>query len=242
MDIEIYTTLGIPALAGYLLTKLCARPLHEVSDILAERVRVWRKKNLTATLQEGGEYAHRAQLELKEIPLKALLPLLEGASVEEEPVLRSLWARLLANASAASASVSLCGIAGELLRALSPSDAKVLDALLQEVETAPDSEGLSWGNYRGSPKPTAAGPSDRAFRLVSRDRLLELTGFSREGFELCFDNISRFNIIEAPQRYDLDGRPLDLDHYAFTRLGQRVMTLLNTWESNPDRSAISCER
>ena len=64
--------------------------------------------------------------------------------------------------------------------------------------------------------------------MISRTRLMEATGLSREEFEICYDSITRFNVIEAAQRHDWDGRILDRDHYAFTRLGWRVINLLVT--------------
>lgn len=226
--------LTIPAAALYILRQLSARPLEELSELLADRVRAWRFRNQIAILEEAADYAEKSRLHLNQLPLKTLLPMLEGASSEEEPLLRTLWARLIVNASASAAPVSISSIASEMLKALSPNDARVLQTLFEEVHTIPVKGGMSWGNYKGSPRAAAESPVDGPHRLVSRDRLMEVTKLDLAEFEVCFDNITRFNVIEAPQRHDLDGRELDRDYYAFTRLGWRVMSLLSAESPLPE--------
>jgi hypothetical protein len=228
--------LTITAGALYVLQKLSARPLEELSELLADRVRLWRFRNQIAILEETADYVTKYKLHLNELPLKTLLPMLEGASAEEEPLLRTLWARLIANASASAAPVSISGIATEILKALSQNDARVLQALFDEVHTALVGKGMSWGNYQGMPRAAAEPRIEGPHRLVSRARLMEVTKIDLVDFEVSFDNITRFNVIEAPQRHDLDGRELDRDYYAFTRLGWRVMSLLSTEPPSPKPS------
>lgn len=218
--------LAIPTAALYVLRQLSARPLGELSELLADRVRAWRFRNQIAILEEAATYAEKSRLRLNQLPLKTLLPMLDGASSEEEPLLRTLWARLIVNASALAAPVAISGIACEMLKSLSQNDARVLQALFDAVHTATSEKGLSWGNYRGSARIAAEPRINGPYQLVARARLMEITNLGLEEFEVCFDNVTRFNVIEAPQRHDSDGRELDRDYYAFTRLGWRVMSLL----------------
>jgi hypothetical protein len=227
MEIEAaFTALGAPVASLWVLKKLCGPTLDVAGEILADRARLWRLKNLAAILGEAGGLVAQNGLDLKQLPLKTLLPLLDGASLEEEPALRTLWARLLANASAEGTTISVTGIACEMLRSLSSADAMVLDAIYQKATAADQTDAaVQWTRERvlyHENQPEGVNP----YRLVSLAHLLLCTGLSRDDFEACFDNITRFNVIEAPQYHDLDGRPLPRDHYAFTRLGWKIMNLL----------------
>jgi Abortive infection alpha len=65
----------------------------------------------------------------KDIPLKIVLPLLEGASLEEDPRLQEKWANLLANAADPRQRDNISTIFQSVLRDLSPMDAAFLDAI-----------------------------------------------------------------------------------------------------------------
>lgn len=65
-----------------------------------EKVRLYRFRNQVRMLGKAQSMMKEAGLDPHEVPLRVLLPLLEGASIEEEESLVDRWAALLANAAA----------------------------------------------------------------------------------------------------------------------------------------------
>jgi hypothetical protein len=75
-------------------------PVAEASDLLSDRIRFFRWKSAVKALAKAKEFAEKHGFEPKQIPLKQLVPLIEGASLEdEESDLIDKWAALIANAS-----------------------------------------------------------------------------------------------------------------------------------------------
>jgi hypothetical protein len=80
------------------LKKIFGPSADVIGENLALRFRERMFDNLVDVLMRTKEKIKAAGLSPKEAPLKVIHPLLEAASLEEEPELRDLWANLLANA------------------------------------------------------------------------------------------------------------------------------------------------
>ena len=65
----------------------------------------------------------------KAIPLKLAVPLLEGASLEEDDELQDLWARLLVNSANAESGIDLKRVYIDILERLTPIEAQILSAV-----------------------------------------------------------------------------------------------------------------
>ena len=75
-------------------------PIAELSDLLSERIRFFRFKSAVKVLHRANEISEKSGVELKPLPVKFLVPLLEKCSLEEEDSdLTEQWARLLVSAS-----------------------------------------------------------------------------------------------------------------------------------------------
>ena len=228
--------LAAAAPAAYLVLKqLASKPLDQLGEILADRVRLWRFNNQLAILEQAGEYARKRGIKINPVRLKVLLPLLDGASLEEEKTIQQLWAQLMVNAGAVDVPDRTATLAIEFLKGISAQDAKLLDIMHAEVFASAANKEVPRSVTGGKPGVALfaheLGIDPHAF--ARRDRLIELTGFAEKEFELCFDNITRFNVIEAPTLHDLDGRPNRNDHYRFTRLGWEVMALIKDGHTTP---------
>jgi hypothetical protein len=68
------------------------------------------------------------------VPLDVAVPLLEAASLQEEPSMAERWAALLANAADPAQSVAITTTYAEILRQLTPAQAKLLDKLFASVD------------------------------------------------------------------------------------------------------------
>ena len=94
-----------------------------------------------------GNKAHLTLLNIgvraQEVPLNILQPLLESASLQEDPSLQAIWANLLANAADPRQQNKLEPVFTDILRGLSSRDVRFLDELmtgLGNVETLELSE------------------------------------------------------------------------------------------------------
>jgi len=84
-------------IAKDLLQKIIAPPVEQIGLLMADQVRYWRFKNQVRLLEKAHEYIKKKKVEIKEVPLKIIAPLLEGASLEENESLREMWVALLVN-------------------------------------------------------------------------------------------------------------------------------------------------
>jgi hypothetical protein len=74
-------------------------PAAALGGLFSDKINARRFKNLANAVYEGKRLLLQLGLTEKEVPFKIIHPLLECASLEEEPDLRSAWANLLANAA-----------------------------------------------------------------------------------------------------------------------------------------------
>lgn len=100
--------------------------VKEAGKLIADKIRYFRLKNAIETMKKAKNKVSSAGLSLNHVELKTLLPLLEGASLEDHSDMVEKWAGLLSSASVSDKSmVSFVYI----LKELSPADANVLDAI-----------------------------------------------------------------------------------------------------------------
>lgn len=104
----------------------------EVSEMLADKVRLRRFKSQLKILEKAKQAAEAAGLPPHAVPLKVLAPLLEQGSLEEEgdENMVTRWANLLANAATESVAEVPPGFP-DILRQLDGLAASMLDALFE---------------------------------------------------------------------------------------------------------------
>jgi hypothetical protein len=116
---------GLVDKAADLLHKLAGPMAEEFGAILGDKVRVYRVKNLVATMQRTERILRDAGLPPNAVPPRLLLPMIENSSVEDDAALQEMWAGLLATASQQTDSVSPSFI--ETLKQLTPDEARHLE-------------------------------------------------------------------------------------------------------------------
>lgn len=209
--------------------KLFAKPAEEMGELLGDMVRTLRWKNEQKILIKVGDYARKHNLKVKPLELKALVPLLEGASLEEDPTLQELWSRLIANASATSAPVSVTVFAAEFLRGISQNEARIVEGIVSTLDRAHEKrqqENAAIGDvFPLYPRKNVEFPPHR---FITKKRL-DRVGLEEKPFEIALDNLVRYNVVAKETLYDMDGRP-DTDGYTFTRLGWEVVQLVRASE------------
>ena len=219
------------ASATFVLTKLVSKPLEQVGELLADKVNFWRYQNQISTLNKAVEYARAKGIEIKPVNLKTLFPLLDGASLEEEPSIQELWARLLISAGNTNASQGIKNITIDLLRALTPPDAQVLEAVFKSIFIRHKED------LRGKAELFRNHPHLRdkhefnPYTNISPERLIGLTGLDLHSLQLSIDNISRFQIINRVPSGQADYSTMqNIDgHFSLTNTGWEVVCLLNNF-------------
>jgi hypothetical protein len=116
-----------------LLHRLAGPMFDEFGAILADKVRVYRAKNLVATMQKTERILREAGLPVNTVPTRLLLPIMEASSIEDNETLQDMWAGLLATASQETDAVSPSFV--ETLKQLTPDEARFLEELYADTMT-----------------------------------------------------------------------------------------------------------
>jgi hypothetical protein len=136
---------GVSA-ARHLLQKLCGPAFDELGLLLQDRARVYRLKNQLRMLGKVQDMLQEAGKEVRPVPLRTLLPLLEGAALEDDENLSDKWAGLLASAASSDETESTHPSFPRILCEISPREALIIDKLHQtggETDWTSFREGLS---------------------------------------------------------------------------------------------------
>jgi hypothetical protein len=181
----------------------------EVGQLLADKVRYMRWKNALIMLEKAQREMEARGLQPKEIPLKILLPILEGASLESDSEnLQAKWSNLLT--SAASGSISHPSYP-KILSELIYSEARMLDYLYSfELKFATRGTELNkvneqynkrdnlslWQQKRQEVFNTFDIPRD-SFRL---SKIREVLSFEKDEFSQAIDNLLRLRLSEHPEK------------------------------------------
>jgi len=115
-------------LAKEFLGKLIGPTIEEVGLLAGDNVKIWRFKNQIRLLNNVERYIQQKNIDPKKVPLKILLPLLENASLEEEPILIELWENLLLS-YVDSSKVNYKNVFPRILAELSSEDAQILNKI-----------------------------------------------------------------------------------------------------------------
>ena len=97
----------------------------ELGGLMADPIRVWRFQRSLKLFEKVARLSAARGIELKAVPLKTILPILENASVEEDEDLHNRWANLLANSAIDSNRV--LSFFPDALKRLGPIEARLLD-------------------------------------------------------------------------------------------------------------------
>ena len=166
------------------LEKIAGPSAKEVGMLFQDKVRLHRFKNQTRMLGKAHSMLISAGIEPSTIPLKTLLPLLEGASLEENEELSTKWAALLANAANLEESKQIHPSFMQILGQLSFQDAKLLDDIYPYIVAS--SHNWFFKVLNGN---------ELIIRCVTEDeKSFSILTMAAEEFEMTWDNLSRLGI------------------------------------------------
>lgn len=151
------------------LEKLAGPAAEEIGLMLQDQVKLYRFKNQVRILTKAKKYLEENKIEPKSIPLRTLLPLLEGASLEDNDYLADKWAALISNAASGSLDRENHPSFSKILTEMSPMDAVLFD----EIYDFPNV--IVWNDFR--------------------EKIGNKHSLSRDEVSFCYQNLSRLNLI-----------------------------------------------
>jgi hypothetical protein len=115
------------------INKLLGPSADELGLVIGEHARIYRLKNAFRLFKRANEMTTEAGFEPKQVSMKSLLPLLEGASLEDDESLADKWAALLSNASDPASKTTMKPAYAEILRQLIPQEVQLLDKIFEQI-------------------------------------------------------------------------------------------------------------
>ncbi|MGA2468981.1 MAG: DUF4393 domain-containing protein [Thermodesulfobacteriota bacterium] len=212
---------------GAFMSKVIGGASEQVGGILEDWTRYYRYKNLLTIRDKVDALHHRRRIEGKTIPipLRAAIPMLEAASLEQDTTLQDVWARLIANSMDPNFSEALHPSYIEIIKQMSSDEALILNAF-REIDGYPTLfthhvEQMSGWLAEFTAQPTYEGIySD----YLSWCKTLPLK--HPDGARTFLDNLQRLQLIELG--FDLSHRAEDnfFEHLKDIGLSDRLLVTL----------------
>lgn len=116
------------------LNKLLGPAASEIGLSWGDSLRVWRLKRAVRLFGDVRRTASKANLDLKPVAPRLLFPILDAATLNENEDLHTRWVALLTNA--ATTDNEVLPSYSEILKQLTPEEARFLDRAYDEVTVA----------------------------------------------------------------------------------------------------------
>ncbi len=200
------------------LGQLLGPSVDESGQLIADKIRFRRFRNQVKILLRSEEILDQAGLKTREISLQTLVPLIEKASLEEDPSLQEIWARLLSKAATSEARSGLHRLCVHIVASISPPEALVLQKVF---ETYTERHPELMDKIR---KLNLKRPDIYAHSIFFRpDDLFRQLGAPKHDNDLLLDNLIRLNMLcwELPEIED--GQNVDPRFVHLTELGLNVL-------------------
>jgi len=110
---------------GRFVGTIAGSPSFEIGELVAGHFRYRRFKQGIKQMQKAQALIEEAGLEAHQIPMRTLVPLIEGGSTEDDDEMGDRWAALLANA--AGGALDVPPSFPSIMRELEPRQAQILD-------------------------------------------------------------------------------------------------------------------
>lgn len=120
--------------AGAFVAKVIGGPMEQVGEMLTDRMRLFKYKNLCAVIDRAEEINRQRKLDGKtiQIPPRLAIPMLEAAALEDDETLQDIWAGLIANAMNPEATIVIHPAFLEVARQLTSDEAIILSMCEKE--------------------------------------------------------------------------------------------------------------
>jgi hypothetical protein len=177
---------------GGFVGDLILEPLRERVAIWTDNLKARRAENLIDLQLRFQRKLDSVQgtIELRQIPWRVGVPLIEAGTIEEEPELRDRWASLLANFARADSGVSINKSFVTVLSELSPLEVRILEKIytLPEDVGAQGSRGVLTGRL-----PEVAALQPEGWQQISE--------LPTSDVQLALSNLVRLGLLVRPSTW-----------------------------------------
>ncbi len=203
--------------ARQLMLKLLGPACEEAGVLLQDTIRTYRLRNQLKMLGKTQEMLSRAGIEPKSVPLRVLVPILDGASLEDNEGLTDKWAALLANASRFDEISHFSHVFADILKQLTPVDALILERLASQPVYCFELAGTRLYLYTGAKRSVV-----ETMPVNGIDFDLSIDNLCRLG--VCIASVERFLHEESDMSLGMvDLQKLQHDAVIVTKLGHMFM-------------------
>ena len=212
------------------LKPLLGESVQELAALIADEVRLWRWSRQLKIVDRASRILTERSIEPKPVHLKILVPLLDAASLEEEPELEEMWSKLLASASEDSSEKTFYFVATEILKNISSNEAAILNWMYDK-----------W-KVRAADAPLNEGSGEIYISTsIINFQLKEILSVSNLPFKkglLLADNLMRLNLIWHDHRRGGQGAVLTqglviASSFQLTQLSLQLMEVCGKTSTDP---------
>ena len=200
------------------LNRLLGPTVDETGQLLADKVRYRRFRNQVRIVEGARKLVMEVGLTPKPVSLQTLVPLVEKASLEEDPSVQQMWSTLLAKAATADSRDGLHRLCVEVLSSISPKEALILRHIHAEYEKKRPELLESLRKWNAVRMDIYA--DSLAFRP---NTLYREANVGDEDGDLLLDNLLRLNILKWEVPEVEDGQTVHPSFVHLTELGLVVL-------------------
>lgn len=166
--------------AGTFLARVFNDPIVEVAGMIHDRLRFVRWKNTVKMAEEvNAILADKKISNLRGVPPKLALPIIEEASLEDDPSLQKLWSHLLANAMNPEFNGELRYGFVDMIKGITGVEARLLKGFYEVLQRESKLSPLS-GVYG---------------HVLTKEQLMRVLGISLDVYAISVNNLMRMQLV-----------------------------------------------
>lgn len=166
--------------AGSFFAKVFREPINEISGMITDKLRFIRWKRMVQMADEVNKILEEKKIiDTRAVPPKIALPILEEASLEDDPNLQYLWNHLLANAMNPNFNDELRYGFIEMIKEITGIEAKLLNEFYEVLRR------------EGKLRPL----SDVFQYSLTKEQIVQVLGISADVYAISVNNLIRMQLL-----------------------------------------------
>lgn len=172
--------LDIADKAGSFFAKVFKEPINEISGMVTDKLRFIRWKRMVQMADEVNKILEEKKvIDTRAVPPKIALPILEEASLEDDPNLQYLWNHLLANAMNPKFNDELRYGFIEMIKEITAIEARLLNEFYEVLRRD--------GKLR---------PLSDVFQYsLTKEQIMQVLGISPDVYAISVNNLMRMQLL-----------------------------------------------
>jgi hypothetical protein len=166
--------------AGSFFAKVFREPINEISGMITDKLRFIRWKRMVQMADEVNKILEEKKIvDTRAVPPKIALPIIEEASLEDDPNLQYLWNHLLANAMNPNFNDELRYGFIEMIKGITGIEAKLLNEFYEVLRR------------EGKLRPL----SDVFQYSLTKEQIMQALGISADVYAISVNNLMRMQLL-----------------------------------------------